>query len=41
MKFHVNLVGANSLRIRFDKMDGFIKVCDGSRHLVKFGPERR
>ena len=28
------------LRIRFDKVDGFIKVRDGTRHLVLFGPER-
>ena len=31
---------AKSLRIRFDKIDGFIKIYDGSRYLVSFGPKR-
>ena len=26
--------------IRFDKVDGFIKVYDGTRHLVLFGPRK-
>ena len=33
-------MGAKSLRIRFDKVNGFIKVYDGIRYLVLFGPER-
>ena len=28
------LIGLKLLRIRFDKIDGFIKVCDGSKYLV-------
>ena len=30
--------GEKPLCIRFDKANGFIKVCDGTRHL--FGPEK-
>ena len=33
-------IGAKPLRIRFDKIDGFIKIYDGTRYLVLFGPER-
>ena len=33
-------MGAKSLRIRFDKKDGFIKIYDGTRFLVLFCPER-
>ena len=28
------------LRIRFDKIDGFVKVDDGTRYLVFFGSEK-
>ena len=28
------------MRIRFDKIDGFIIVYDGTRHLVLFRPEK-
>ena len=28
------LIGAEPLRIRFDKVDGFIRVYDGTRYLV-------
>ena len=31
---------AKPFRIRFDKVDGFIKIYDGTRYLVLFGPER-
>ena len=36
------MIGAKPLRIciRFDKVDGFIKVYDGTRYLVLFGPEK-
>ena len=34
------LIGAKPLRIRFDKVDGFIRVYDGTRYLVWFGPEK-
>ena len=29
-----------TLRIRFDKIDGFIRVYDGTRYLVLFGNEK-
>ena len=31
-----NLIGAKPLHIRLDKMDGFIRVFDGTRYLVLF-----
>ena len=34
------LTGAKPLRTRFDKVDGFARVYDGSRYLVLFGPEK-
>ena len=34
------MIGAKSLQIRFDKLRGFIRVYDGTRHLVSFGPEK-
>ena len=34
------LIGAKPLRIRFDKIDGFIRVHNGTRYLVLFGPEK-
>ena len=33
-------MGTKPLRVRFHKVDGFIKVFDGTRHLVLFGTER-
>ena len=33
-------MGAKTLHIRFDTVDGFTKSYDGTRHLVLFGPER-
>ena len=33
------LIDSNPLRIRFDKIDGFIRVYDGTRYLVLFGGE--
>ena len=33
-------IGAEPLRIWFDKIYGFIKIFDGIRYLVLFGPER-
>ena len=35
-----NLIGAKPLRIRFDRVDGFIRVYDGTRYLVLFGHEK-
>ena len=34
------MIGAKPLRIRFDKVDGFIRVYDGIRYLVLFDPEK-
>ena len=34
------MITAKHLRIRFDKIDGFVRVYDGSRYLVLFGPEK-
>ena len=33
-------MSAKYLRIRFDKINGFIKNYHGTRYLVLFGPER-
>ena len=34
------MIGPKPLRIRFNQIDGFIRVCDGTRSLVLFGPEK-
>ena len=34
------LISAKPLRIRFDKVDGFIRVYDGTKYLVLFGGEK-
>ena len=34
------LICAKPLRIRFDKVDVFIRVPDGTRYLVSFGLEK-
>ena len=34
------LIRTKQLRIRSDKVDGFIRVYDGTRYLVLFGPEK-
>ena len=34
------LIAAKLLHIRFDKIDEFIRVYDGSKYLVLFGPEK-
>ena len=34
------LMVAKPLRFRFDKVDGFIRVYDGTRYLVVLGPEK-
>ena len=34
------LIGAKPLRIRFNKVDGFIRVYGGTRYLVLFGTEK-
>ena len=35
-----NLIGPKPLRIRFNKRDGFIRIYDGTRSLILFGPEK-
>ena len=34
------LIGSKPLRIRLDKVDGFIRVYDGSRYLILFGSDK-
>ena len=34
------LIGSKSLRIRFDKIDGFVRIYDGTRYLTLFGSEK-
>ena len=34
------LTGPKPLRIRFNNLDGFIRVYDGTKYLVLFGPEK-
>ena len=34
------LIGSKPLRIRFDKIDGFIRIYDGTRYLTVFGSEK-
>ena len=35
-----SLIGPKLLRIRFDKIDRFIKIYDGTKYLVLLGPEK-
>ena len=34
------LIGSKPLRIRFDKIDGFIRIYDGNRYLTLFGTKK-
>ena len=34
------LIGAKQLHITFNKVDGFIRVYDGTEYLVLFSPEK-
>ena len=40
MTFHKILIGLKSLRFRFEKTDGFIRINDGTRYLTFFGSEK-
>ena len=40
MIFFIHNFEAKPLNIRFDKVDGFIIVYDGTRYLVLFRPEK-
>ena len=33
------LIGAKPWRIRFNKVNGFVRVCDGTKYLILFGLE--
>ena len=35
-----SLIGAKYLRIRFDKINGFIRIHHGTRYLELFGSEK-
>ena len=35
---YTTLIGSKLLRIRFNKIDGFIRIYDGNRYLVLPGP---
>ena len=34
------MIGSKPLRIRFDKIDGIIKIYDGTRYLTLFGTKK-
>ena len=34
------LIGAKPLRIKFDKIDGFIRIYHATIYLIFFGPEK-
>ena len=34
------LIGPKHLRIRFEKIDGFIRIYDGTKYLILFGSEK-
>ena len=34
------LIGSKPLHIRFDEIDGFIRIYDGTRYLTMFGSEK-
>ena len=40
MKSHMKMIGAKPWYIRFDKLNGFIRIYDGTRYLVLVGPEK-
>ena len=40
MFYTKTITGAKPLRIKFDKIDGFIRIYDGSRYLVLFRGEK-
>ena len=38
--YDISQIGAEPLHIRFNKIDGFIRICDGTRYLTLFGSEK-
>ena len=41
MTFHIKLIGSKPLRIRFDKVDGIIRIGDGTRYLTLFDSKKK
>ena len=39
-KSYKTLIIGKPLRFRFDKLDGFLRVYDGTRYVILFGPEK-
>ena len=37
---HITLIDSEPLRIRFDEIDGFISIYDGTRYLTLLGSEK-
>ena len=37
---YITLIGAKPFRIRFDKINGFIRIYNGTRYLTLFGSEK-
>ena len=40
ISYKIDLIDAKPLRIRFNKVDGFIRVYNRTRIIVLFGPEK-
>ena len=40
MKSHMKMIGAKPWHKRFDKLNGFIRIYDGTRYLVLVGPKK-
>ena len=38
--WYKDLIGSKHLRIIFDKIDGVIRICDGTRYFVLLAPEK-
>ena len=41
MTFHIKIIGSKPLRIRFDKVDGIIRIGDGTRYLTLFDSKKK
>ena len=37
---HKTLIGPKPLRVRFDKIDGLVKMYDGTKYIILLGPEK-
>ena len=38
--YYKTLIGSKPLHIRFNKIDGFVRICNGTRYLVLFGCQK-